>query len=77
MKSATKVNPMRYTEFRDTIKQALLLHPDGMTWKELQTNLKLPYRQTCPEWLGSLEKEIGLQRKVKRGNAYIWKLVKS
>lgn len=68
---------MRYTEFRDEIAKALRSHENGMTWKELREELDLPYKQPCPEWVASLEKEINLGRQDKKGNAYIWRIPKS
>ncbi|MAS96450.1 MAG: hypothetical protein CMO55_24945 [Verrucomicrobiales bacterium] len=65
---------MKYTEFRDTIRDELIRHRDGKTWKELRDELNLPYRSPCPEWVGQLEKDISLDRSEKRGNAFIWKL---
>ena len=68
---------MRYIEFRDAIDHALADRPDGMTWKELRDSLELPYRRPCPDWVACLEKEIGLIRRQKKGNAYLWKQEKS
>ena len=73
MRSGFEKTVMRYIEFREAISTALTRQPDGMTWKELRCRLRLPYKQPCPEWVACLEKEIGLVRKEKRGNAYIWK----
>lgn len=65
---------MRYTEFRDAIAGELRRHPDGKTWKELQSSLDLPYDRPCPNWTARLETEIGLVRNTRRGRALIWKL---
>jgi hypothetical protein len=65
---------MRYMDFRDSIKNKLIKYPAGLTWRELKKSLDLPYNQPCPEWIKSLEGEIGLERKEKKGNALIWKL---
>lgn len=65
---------MRYTEFRDAIRTELKRRPEGLTWKELQTTLDLPYDRPCPNWTRRLEVEIGLQRLPGHGRAYVWKL---
>ncbi len=65
---------MRYTESRDAIRQALLAHPEGLTWPQLKASPNLPYERPCPNWVGRLEKEIGLTRKEKAGNLLLWKV---
>lgn len=65
---------MTYVEYRDCIRQALARHPEGLTWRELKASLKLPYRQPCPAWTKQLERDISLDRSVRRGNALIWRL---
>jgi hypothetical protein len=65
---------MKYTDFRDSIKNKLGKHPSGLTWRELKESLNLPYSQPCPEWIKNLEIEIGLERKEKKENALIWKI---
>jgi len=64
---------MTYVEFKSRIKAALDAEPSGMTWKELKQAQNLPYKTPCPEWMKRLEKEIGLDRNEKAGNARIWK----
>ncbi len=68
---------MRYSEFRDEIAKALRSNQNGMTWKELREELDLPHKQPCPEWVASLEKEINLTRQEKKGNAFLWRILKS
>jgi hypothetical protein len=65
---------MRYTEFRDKIQRRLQRAPEGMTWAELRDELDLPYSRPCPNWVGRLEKEIGLTRTKGRGRALVWKV---
>lgn len=65
---------MRYTEFRDAIRAELMSHPQGRTWKELKTNLDLPYDRPCPNWTRRLEGEIGLQRRPGPGRAHVWRM---
>ncbi|MFG0250657.1 MAG: hypothetical protein ACF8OB_17365 [Phycisphaeraceae bacterium JB051] len=67
---------MKYTEFRDAIKDALKRSKSGMTWAELRDQLNLPYDRPCPEWTKRLEQEIGLKRihVSGRGRAYVWSL---
>lgn len=65
---------MKYSEFRDSIRDELQRHKEGKTWFELKKSLNLPYRQPCPEWIGRLELDIGLVRKDKKGNALVWSL---
>ncbi len=65
---------MTYTAFRDTVRSTLQSHPNGLTWQELRQTSQLPYQRACPEWTKRLERDIGLNRSAKRGNALIWKL---
>jgi hypothetical protein len=65
---------MRYEEFRDAVRDHLMMNPEGATWKELSEALDLPYERPCPEWVKQLENDIGLDRKEKRGRALLWKL---
>jgi len=65
---------MQYTEFRDAIRRELQQSASGKTWKDLKETLSLPYDRPCPEWVGQLEQEIGLVRKEKKGNAFIWRI---
>jgi len=65
---------MTYNEFRDRIQRQLIREPDGLTWRELQAKLHLPYDRPCPTWVSSLEREIGLRRAPGSGRAYVWTL---
>ena len=65
---------MRYTDYRDSIRQALRRNANGMTWVELQSQLALPYDRPCPAWTKQLEREIGLTRVKGDGRALVWKL---
>ncbi|MEM9159157.1 MAG: hypothetical protein AAGB46_08915 [Verrucomicrobiota bacterium] len=65
---------MRYVEFRDSIEKGLKNNDAGMTWRELKEACELPYERPCPEWVAQLERELGLERQDKRGNALVWKL---
>lgn len=65
---------MKYTEFRDQIKQALQRRPEGLTWKELRDRLGLPYERACPAWTRQLEAEINLTREKGSGRALVWRV---
>jgi hypothetical protein len=65
---------MRYEEFRDAVRDHLMLNPEGVTWKELREALDLPYERPCPEWVKRLENDMGLDRKEKMGRALLWKM---
>ena len=65
---------MTYATFRDRVQDTLRQHPSGLTWVELRGNAKLPYERPCPEWTKRLEKDIGLVRAEKRGNALVWRV---
>lgn len=65
---------MKYTEFRDSIAADLQGVPSGRTWKQLQAVLMLPYTRPCPTWVRRLEREIGLVRDKRRGNALVWRI---
>ena len=65
---------MKYTQFRDSIQADLKKNAAGKTWTELQESLSLPYKRPCPEWVGRLEREIGLLRDTRRGSALVWRV---
>ena len=67
---------MRYFEFRDAIEGELKRHRGGRTWKELRDRLALPYPRPCPTWVARLEREIGLERAVGAGRAFVWTLTR-
>ena len=66
---------MRYSEFKESIQNALLENPAGLTWLELKSSLKLPYKIPCQTWIYQLEEEIYLERANKIGRAMVWKLI--
>lgn len=68
---------MKYVEFRELIQGKLKRNPAGLTWKELKTDLNLPYDRPCPTWLTSLEKDIALIREKGSGRALVWKICKN
>lgn len=65
---------MQYTEFRDTVREALGKNTTGLTWVELRERYALPYDRPCPTWVRQLEAEIGLTRKKGSGRALVWQL---
>lgn len=65
---------MRYTDFRESIREELACHRAGLTWVELKTRLRLPYERPCPTWVKQLEREIGLSRVKGSGRAQVWRL---
>ncbi len=65
---------MRYTDFRDAIRDELKQSREGLTWGELKERLDLPYDRPCPAWVKQMEKEIGLSRARGSGRAYVWKI---
>jgi len=67
---------MKYTEFRDSIRNELERNPAGRTWKEIKVSLDLPYQRPCPTWVAELEKNIGLDRSEKKGRELLWRLKK-
>ena len=66
---------MKYVEFKESIQNALLENPDGLTWQELKNGLKLPYKFPCQTWIYQLEEEKNLVRSLGNGNAFIWKII--
>ena len=64
---------MTYDAFKLAIVTELKKRLSGRTWKELRSDLKLPYDRPCPEWTRRLEREIGLRREKGDGNALIWR----
>ena len=65
---------MKYVEFRDAIRGALVKTPAGLTWTELRDHLGLPYERPCPEWVARLEREAGLSRAKGAGRAHVWRV---
>jgi len=65
---------MKYLQYRNAIQGRLRKSGAGMTWLELKESLRLPYDRPCPEWTRRLEKEIGLDRREKRGRSLVWKI---
>ena len=65
---------MKYAEFKESIQKALVKNPDGLTWLELKSSLKLPYNVPCQTWIYQLEDEIHLIRSKGDSRAYIWKI---
>jgi hypothetical protein len=65
---------MRYADFRNVIQKELSRNSSGLTWPQLKGRLHLAYERPCPEWIGRLEKEIGLSRTRAAGRAHIWRL---
>lgn len=63
---------MTYPEFKQVLDQELKRSPDGRTWVELKTRLRLPYERACPEWTRRLEEDIGLRRVKGAGRALVW-----
>ena len=68
---------MTYVAFKSSIAGELKRHRAGWTWKELRSNLKLPYDHPCPEWTRRLEGEIGLIREKGEGRALVWRIGKN
>ncbi len=64
---------MRYEEFRDSIRNGLRAHPQGLTWRELKDQLELPQKTPCYSWIARLETEIGLERS-RAGRSMVWRL---
>jgi hypothetical protein len=65
---------MTYLRFRDSIAATLARHPAGLTWREVNVKARLATTRPCPEWVGRLEKEIGLVRRPGEGRALLWKI---
>jgi hypothetical protein len=63
---------MRYADYRDSIRSELRRSTAGLTWRELQSRLDLPYERPCPAWTEQLENEIGLVRVKSAGRALVW-----
>ena len=65
---------MRYVEFKEAIDRELKGKPTGLTWRELQQRLDLPYDRPCPTWTKRLESDIRLSRIKLQGPALIWRV---
>jgi len=63
---------MTYIDFKNSIHADLKKHSRGRTWKELRSDLALPYDRPCPEWTKRLEHEIGLTREKGEGREFVW-----
>jgi hypothetical protein len=65
---------MRYVDFRDSTREALLQNPEGLTWVQLKEMLELPYQRPCPTWTKRMAQEDGLYRTRGQGRAFVWKI---
>ncbi|MFO8184560.1 MAG: hypothetical protein R6U39_10335 [Candidatus Aegiribacteria sp.] len=61
---------MKYTEFRDSIRDFLMPRPEDGIWKEIRVALSFPCKSPCPEWVKRLETDIGLNRKERNRNIF-------
>jgi hypothetical protein len=64
---------MRYEQFSSLIVDELKKKPEGMSWRELKTQLDLPYKTPCYTWIYKMEAEMGLSRR-KGPRGMIWKV---
>jgi len=67
---------MTYLLFKNLVQSDLQKYPVGKTWKELKSDLALPYNRPCPEWTKRLEREIGLTRQKGAARELIWSVKK-
>ena len=67
---------MTYVLFKNLIQTDLRKCATGKTWKELKSDLTLPYNRPCPEWTKRLEREIGLTRQKGAARELIWSVKK-
>ena len=65
---------MRYAEFKHAIERELRRHPEGLTWSQLKSRLRLPYARPCGTWVRNLESDIGLARIKGETRAHVWTL---
>jgi hypothetical protein len=65
---------MTYILFKNLIQSDLRKRSMGKTWKELKSDLALPYDRPCPEWTKRLEREIGLRRQKGKGRELVWQI---
>ncbi len=68
---------MTYVLFKNLIQTDLRKRSKGKTWKELKSDLALPYERPCPEWTKKLEREIGLRRDKGQGRELVWRIKRS
>lgn len=69
---------MSYTEFKDKIKELLETKSDGLTWTTIRDTLDLPQKVPNNLWVRTMERDIGLTRKLDHKLAkVVWKLPKS
>ena len=64
---------MRFVDFREGIFRELRLTPAGLTWREIQARLRLPYETPCPTWVSRLE-AAGMTRTRGSGRALVWRI---
>lgn len=66
---------MLYLDFREKIAAVLKTEPNGLSWTEIRQRLQLPQKVPNNLWVATLEREIGLLRKLDSKTAkVIWKL---
>ncbi|MGF1485113.1 MAG: hypothetical protein ACFBZ8_12200 [Opitutales bacterium] len=67
---------MTYLEFKQRIVDTLSQQAEGLTWRELKAEARLPYTRPCPNWTARLEAEVSLTRERTQGNAKRWRLAR-
>jgi antitoxin component of MazEF toxin-antitoxin module len=66
---------MSYLDFREKIATVLKTEPNGLSWTEIRQRLQLPQKVPNNLWVATMEREIGLLRKLDSKTAkVIWKL---
>lgn len=66
---------MKYEEFRDRIEALLKSEPSGLSWTKIKQKLKLPQRVPNNLWVRTMDKDIGLVRKLDNATGKtIWRL---
>ncbi len=51
---------MDYPEFRNSVRKALEVEPDGLTWTEIKEKSGLPQKVPDDRWVHRLEDDINL-----------------
>jgi len=66
---------MSYLDFREKIATVLKTEPNGLSWTEIRQRLQLSQKVPNNLWVATMEREIGLLRKLDNKTAkVIWKL---
>jgi len=65
---------MTYDDFKEKIRNVMILSEQPLTWTEIRTNAKLPQAFPNNQWVHRLERDIKLHREKDKHGIIHWSL---